>query len=160
MSHADARRRLVLLASAYVKMHPGEAIKLLGEKHGFFGPSEAQVAAAEDAVASDADTLARHADFCDARIEELEAELAGDGEDGEEPDANLGSLSARERLALSADLDEGDFDDMEDAAVERLARRHRVDPTQVKRPKKDVAEDAAKPAPCPACEAAKMEEPK
>jgi hypothetical protein len=159
MSHADARRRLVMLASAYVKKHPGEAIKLLGEKHGFFGPSEAQVSAAEDMVATDADTLARHAEFCDARIEELEAELAGDGEDGEEPDADLGSLSARERLALSADLDEGDFDDMDDAAVERLAKRHRVDPSQVKRPKK-VDTEEAKPAPCPACEAAKMEEPK
>lgn len=160
MSHVDARRRLVALASAFVKNHPGEAHKLLGATHGFFGPTAEQVASLEDAVATDADTLSRYAEFCDSRIEELEAELAGDDGDGDEPDADLGSLDARERLALSADLDDDDIDDLDDAAMERLAKRHRVDPAKVTRRQKKQAEEPDAPVPCKACEAAKMEEPK
>lgn len=111
MKHHDAAfRRIIALASAYVKRHSAEALAMVGEKPGWLGATTGQREGLEDGLADDIATVRRHIARCDSRIEELEDELAGTDDDGEEPSYNDGNVPEAERSMLASVAD-GDEDD-------------------------------------------------
>ena len=145
-----ALRRIAALASHFVKKHPAEALRVLGTEPGLFGASRAQQESAEDMLADDIASVRRELNELPGRVAALEAEIAGDDDDGDEPGYDDGALGEDERLALASDLSPEDIAEMDDAERAKLAAKHRV-PIGSERPQK-------KPA-CAACAAARMVEP-